>query len=257
MSKTIVVSYGAGTNSTAMLVGMMERGERPDIILFADTGGEKPETYLHLKAVSAWCEQIGFPEIEIVKKGGRQETLEENCLRMKMLPSIAYGHKSCSSKYKIEPQDKYCNNSDICISAWGRGEKIIKLIGYDAEESRRAKISEDGKYSYVYPLIEWGWGRHQCTQAIARAGLPQPGKSACFFCPSNKQHEVLALFREHRDLFDRALAIEDGAELTTVKGLGRGWSWRELIYGDPRQMSFDADWLKFVEVEQPCGCYDG
>lgn len=35
---TMMVSYGGGTNSTAMLIGMVERGERPDAILFADTG---------------------------------------------------------------------------------------------------------------------------------------------------------------------------------------------------------------------------
>jgi len=40
---TMVVSYGGGVNSTAVLVGMVERGIRPDAILFADTGGEHPQ----------------------------------------------------------------------------------------------------------------------------------------------------------------------------------------------------------------------
>ena len=44
----IVVSYGGGTNSVAMLVGLHERGLRPDAIVFADTGGEKPNTYGHM-----------------------------------------------------------------------------------------------------------------------------------------------------------------------------------------------------------------
>ena len=52
VSRLSVVSYGAGTNSTAMLIGLHERGERPDLILFADTGGERPETYRHRDAVS-------------------------------------------------------------------------------------------------------------------------------------------------------------------------------------------------------------
>jgi hypothetical protein len=33
---TVVVAYGGGTNSTALLVGMHERQQRPDLILFAD-----------------------------------------------------------------------------------------------------------------------------------------------------------------------------------------------------------------------------
>ena len=37
------------------------------------------------------------------------------------------------------------------------------------------------------------WGRDDCVAAIARVGLPQPGKSACFFCPSSKKHEIITL----------------------------------------------------------------
>ena len=41
----LVVSYGAGVDSTAMLVGLRRLGVVPDAVLFADTGGEKPATY--------------------------------------------------------------------------------------------------------------------------------------------------------------------------------------------------------------------
>jgi len=36
---TLIVAYGAGTNSTAMLIEMQKRNVIPDLILFADTGG--------------------------------------------------------------------------------------------------------------------------------------------------------------------------------------------------------------------------
>lgn len=36
----LVVSYGAGVDSTALLVEFVRRQIRPDYILFADTGGE-------------------------------------------------------------------------------------------------------------------------------------------------------------------------------------------------------------------------
>jgi hypothetical protein len=41
--RPLIVTWGGGVNSTAMLVGMKQRGIRPDRILFADTGGEKPD----------------------------------------------------------------------------------------------------------------------------------------------------------------------------------------------------------------------
>lgn len=247
-----MVAYGAGTNSTAMLVGLHERGERPDIILFADTGGERPETYRHVGVVSEWCKEVGFPEIVTVRKEGNCETLEENCIRMNMLPSLAYGFKGCSQKYKIQPQDKFANNNELCKAVWDGGGKVIKLIGYDAGEDHRAKIPEDKKYIYRYPLVEWDWGRNECIEAINRAGLPQPGKSACFFCPSSKPREILELKRNHPDLLARALAMEANAELTSVKGLGRNWAWADLVRADDAQMDFFG-----FAPEVPCGCYDG
>lgn len=41
-----IIAYGAGANSTAMLVGLHQRGIPVDLILFADTGGEQPSTFL-------------------------------------------------------------------------------------------------------------------------------------------------------------------------------------------------------------------
>ena len=41
----LAVSFGGGTNSTAMLCGFRERGIKPDLIIFADTGAEMPHTY--------------------------------------------------------------------------------------------------------------------------------------------------------------------------------------------------------------------
>ena len=87
----------------------------------------------------------------------------------------------------------------------------------------------DPKYSKWYPLMEWGWHREDCIRAIEAAGLPQPGKSSCFFCPSMKEHEIINLREQYPDLFRRACALEDNAQpnLKTVQGLGRNFSWKD------------------------------
>lgn len=41
-----VVSFGGGTNSTAMIIGMYLHKIPIDLILFADTGGEQPHTLI-------------------------------------------------------------------------------------------------------------------------------------------------------------------------------------------------------------------
>ena len=66
---------------------------------------------------------------------------------------------------------------------------------------------------------------------IASAGLPDPGKSACFFCPASKPHELVLLAHQYPDLWMRAIMMEDRAQPTlgpTVAGLWRRTSWRSF-----------------------------
>jgi hypothetical protein len=256
MSAPIAVAYGGGVNSTAMLVEMRRRDIVPVSIVFSDTHGERPETYAGIDQTNKWCVAHDFPEIVVVSyvsKMRGNETLEENCLRTKSLPSIAYGFKSCSEKFKIRPQERYLKSQPWAQSVWESGGKVIKAIGYDAGEDRRAKIREHTDYTYWYPLIEWDLYREDCKEICEHEGL-KIGKSACFFCPSSKKPEVLLLAKEHPDLMKRALEMEANAELTTVKGLGRHWSWDNLLKLNKEQMSLFCD---SGTPEEPCGCYDG
>lgn len=246
-----VVSFGGGTNSTAMLVGMYEMDyPEPDLILFADTGAEKPHTYDHIQEVNVWLAKIGWPEIiivNVVDREGKAYSIEDYCLRLNTLPSVAFGFKSCSQKFKGQPQEKYLNNHEQAKAAWAAGQQVIKYIGYDADEPQRAKDYSNDKYSVEYPLIEWDWGRKDCIAAIARAGLRQPGKSSCFFCPNSRPCEIREMAAKYPDLADRALKIESNAELTSIKGLGRGsFAWKNLLATD--------DMFDFPDREMPCGC---
>jgi hypothetical protein len=251
-----VVSYGGGTNSTAMLVGMVEKGEPVSLITFADTGGEMPHTYEYIELFSAWLGGNGYPAITIARRcdlNGDVLTLEQNCLSTNTLPSIAFGFKTCSQKFKIQPQEKFFNNYGPAKEWWKAGNTITRCVGYDAGEPQRAKPYSDDKYTNRYPLIEWGWGRDECVDAIRRAGLPQPGKSSCFFCPSMKKHEIIQLNKRYPELAQRAIEMEQNATLTSITGLGRGFSWEKLIKADEAQL----DLFPESPFEIDCACYDG
>jgi 3'-phosphoadenosine 5'-phosphosulfate sulfotransferase (PAPS reductase)/FAD synthetase len=93
----LVVAYGLGVDSTAMLIEFAYRGIRPDLILFADTGGEKPETYAYLPVIQDYLAHVGFPAVVTVRYVPTRavyDTLEEQCLHTGTLPSLAYGGKS-------------------------------------------------------------------------------------------------------------------------------------------------------------------
>lgn len=182
------------------------------------------------------------------------ESLEDQSLRTATLPSAAYGFRSCSDKWKIQPQDKFRNNHPRIREIWREGKKVTVALGYDAGEKRRGEnMKEDNKYRYWFPLKEWGWYLEDCIDAFRRHGLPVPPKSACFYCPSSTKVEVIALANEHPDLFARAVAIERTAKpgLQTVKGLGRHWTWEELVSASERQMNLLPE-----TVPMNCTCFD-
>ena len=243
-----VLSFGGGVNSTAMLVLLDRQGRLPSLVLFADTGGERPATYRHVAEMSAWCAQRGVPFVTVTNANEqRGASLEANCLRRKELPSLAYGFKGCSVKWKRQPMDRYVRDEWApAKEAWARGELVERLVGIDAGETRRASLPPDARYRYVYPLREAGIDRDGCVALIRSAGLDVPGKSSCFFCPAMKKAEVAALTTEHPDLFARAVAMEANAVTHTVKGLGRSWRWQDIATV-PRQA---------VETAAPCDCMD-
>lgn len=230
----IVFSYGGGTNSVAGLIGLRDRGIVPDVILFADTGGERPWTYKHIEIMQEWCKKNGFPIINICSE---TKTLEQDCLDRNALPGLAYGFKSCSEHFKIRPQKRWLKKNGI--------QADVFYVGIDADEEHRVK--DDPKTQY--PLIQWGWGRAECIEAIKKEGIPLPGKSSCFFCPSMKQTEIRELSIKHPDLMDRAIAMERNANTTAVKGLARNHSWESIIATD--------DMFPELFIDAPCGCYNG
>lgn len=243
--KKRIYTVGLGVDSTASLILAQQQGIVPAAILFADTGGEKPETYHFKEILEQWILQSFDQPLVTVrhkrKRAGKEcNSLEEMCIAGKDLPSIAYGKKSCSQDWKAKPIEKWVKNNIT--------EDVVFAISYNADEMRRA-VPYPGK---IYPLIDAGWGRVECLAAIARSPLPMPCKSACFFCPSSPKKLVLELDRVHPDLAKRAVAMEENdttSEKYKVKGLGRNWSWKSLLNGtDYVQPSL------FESAPRDCSC---
>jgi len=223
-NKVLYVAYGVGRDSTALLIRLHDMGIRPDAIVFADVGSEKPETYAYIPIIQRWLKKVQFPPITIVRvtpKKAPYDTIEGNMVMNATLPGIAFQVGSCTQKWKIEPQIKWGNHWPLAQEAWARGEKVVKLIGYDAGEEHRlkradakahaGKLTPEGKkYEIHYPLMDWGWDLQRCIDEIAERDLPVPVKSACFFCPSQHPWEVVELLNP--ELRGRIMRIEYTAE---------------------------------------------
>ncbi|SDE09460.1 hypothetical protein [Paraburkholderia lycopersici] len=139
--RLLTVCFGAGVDSTALLVALRAAGLRPDVITFANTGGEKPDTLDHLDRMNAVLDH--WPRIDICRKIPLASTgyaeLYGNCLANETLPSLALGMKSCSIKWKQTPQDQFLKGARSGpnvraphpprITAQTTGQRIVKLIG--------------------------------------------------------------------------------------------------------------------------------
>ncbi|RNI26608.1 hypothetical protein [Rufibacter latericius] len=210
-----------------MLIRLVKERRPIDYVFFSNTGGasskgEKKATYRHIRLMTRWLKSKGYPSVKTLIYN--REGLYQEVLRRESLPSIAFGFKTCSIKWKITPVDRY-------VAKHLKGRKLVKYVAYDASESHRIKDYSTEKERVVYPLVEWGMDRFDCMAYIHKAGLPVPQKSSCFFCPNMKEREIKQLQAAEPDLLEMALNLEKIAlpNLGTVAGLGRGKRWSEML----------------------------
>lgn len=238
----IVLAYGVGVDSTALLIELVARGEPPDLVLTADTGVEKPATYAYLDIIRPWMAAHGIRH-EMVRYQPKRfkhwpayYSLLEMALTNATLPSKSLGGSSCSLKYKCAPQDAFMKTWQPAIDAWGRGEKVIRVIGFDAgprdalRHAHAVKL-DDPLYEYRYPLRDWRWNRDDCAARIAAAGLPVPPKSSCWICIGMTMSEV----RELPIWCLRLIVLVEARaapRLHTVEGL-----WRKTTRARPGRMT--------------------
>ncbi|WP_367305115.1 hypothetical protein [Sphingomonas tagetis] len=249
-----MAAWGAGVDSTAMIVELVARGEPPDVVLMADTGSERPETDAFVPLFRNWLDDHGV-ENHVVRYVPRRfkhwppyASLLENLLTNGTLPSISFGRHSCSQKWKIAPQDRWTEAWPPAIDAWRRGEKVVKLIGYDCSPADNRRYAEregfdDPRYVFRYPLREWGWTRLDCARRIREAGLPVPVKSSCFFCVAMKPDELRSLPPAYLRLI---VLIEARAapRLRTVEGL-----WRSSVKGRGGAQPRPGSMTRFIRDE--------
>ena len=205
---TVVMSYGMGVDSTAILLRWLVEPASRDfdladlIVVTADTGGEFDQTITDV-------EQIVLPElrrhgVRFIQVGRSQRkttakgdgvavlqdttaprrlhrtayTLEDEMLSAGTLPQIG-GTRMCSIHAKGDCLDPV-------IAAVTAGRRYRHVVGFESDEHSRA--AKDALYNTDrrtgwYPLRDWGWDRTHCSDFIFELTSRRWFKSACGFCP--------------------------------------------------------------------------
>ena len=200
-------------NSTAMMLMLLDQKAEFEAI-FVNHGADWPETYEYFDMFQVWLKENGHDPITVLKpnrvlnkttKPVVFDNLYSFSLHMRMVPSGF--RRWCTADFKMKPIIEYIETP------------CFMLIGIDAGESKRAKISSIGGVENRWPLIEHDIDRDGCKQIIMEHGLPVPMRSGCFICPFQRQSQWRELRMLHPDLFCKAIALEDAnAEYRAKKG---------------------------------------
>ena len=234
--KHIVLSYGGGVNSTAILA-LCKLGElpRPDYIVFSDTGAEWPHTYSYLSYIDIELEKIG-KYLTYLTGGNKGMTLIEFCQMKSFIPSRM--NRWCTDYWKRSP-----------IMKLAKAVGATQWIGIDAGEARRA----EGKGKIAsYPLIEFGLNRKGCKEIIKKAGLGVPQKSGCFICPYQRKSQWVELKRERPDMWEIAVNLEQ-ASIKNKEGFTfvNNMTISEFVADADKQEELPFGFV----LDQKCECY--
>lgn len=228
---TVVLSYGMGVDSTAILLRWLTEPESRDfelsdlLVITAMTGDEFASTGRHVAAhVLPLLREHGVRFVQVARGGLLEEAgikvLDDSTDPGELFLEGAYklsdemrtagtiptsgGTRKCSLKYKGWVIDSF-------LAGELEGAPFRHVIGFNSDELRR--VAKDQVYGKAggrtasYPLVDWDWDRETCLDFIFAVTGIDWLKSACSFCPFSRGcEEVLARFDDEPE--GAALAIE-------------------------------------------------
>lgn len=209
-------SFGGGVQSTAALVLAAERKIDFPTFLFANVGedSESPATTEYIEEISkpyAAAYGLEFVTVQKLLRDGTPDTilgLIDRTARSIPIPvhfqPSGQGNRACTVAFKVQPIDRELRRRGATL-----GEPATIGIGISMDEFQRMRTDPpDSIRRMEYPLIDLGLTREDCKRVIAAAGLPEPPRSSCFYCPMHSKADWLRLRKQEPALYQRAIEIE-------------------------------------------------
>jgi hypothetical protein len=241
MTKPMVfLSFGAGVQSSVLLM-MAIRGEieRPDHVIFADTGFEPFSVYEHVHWSETQCVEAGLPfhrvqsplnireDFEAFERGEKKYFDARPPLYVTQCGGAAtdsQARRQCTDRGKIRPVQK--KQLELMGMSSARGAlpgAAITMIGISVDEARRAAPSRDKWIDRIFPLIDplkmsrvdcqaW-WERHYPHKRLTA--------SACVICPYKTPKMWAAMKADHPNDFARAVEYDERMRVAFQRKTGQ------------------------------------
>lgn len=173
--------------------------------VFCDTGCELPETYEYLDKIEKRL------EINIIRLN-TDKPFEFYLDKLNgYLPSVFA--RWCTREMKIKPWEKYIGD-----------EEVISYIAIRADENRKGYYSSKKNIHPKYPFIESNITISEVENILKKSGIGYPeyykwrSRSGCYFCMFQRRIEWVNLYKNHPDLFKKALNFEKD-NFTWIQGM--------------------------------------
>lgn len=226
------LSLGAGVQSSALLVCStlgLHDVPKADVAIFADTGDEPQWVYDYLKVLEEWspipikrCSKGRLSEwvVDRQKQGKRFVsvpiyTLGENGGRAGIL------RRQCTGEFKIEPIQKAVREHLGLKPRQRFKGQVQAMLGISIDEAQRMKPSRVRWITNTYPLVNAEITREKCLKIVASAGLPEPKRSSCVYCPYHSNHFWRDLKNNYPDEWQKAVAFDEMVRDMTIRGQER------------------------------------
>lgn len=232
-------SYGGGVQSTALLVLAATGRFDCSSFLFANVGpnAENPETiaYFHDHALPYAAKHgLELAELRWVDRKGNARDLYDDVVASERsidipvrLQSGAFANRKCTHRYKTEVvarevkhrgygnhrlPEKRPQGGPPSLETDGPTDNVATVaIGFSTDEIGRVSGTTTKGLPWVvktYPLIDLMVSRTECLRIVRDAGLPQPPKSSCWFCPFQGVDQWRDRKRNDPALFAKAVDLE-------------------------------------------------
>lgn len=235
---TGVLSFGAGVNSIALAILLVNEGWRGHIV-FCDTECEWPDTYCYMTMFEHdWLRPRGLSITRLCRAPWQAKYdggLIDYCKYAHVVP-LQYP-RWCTNEWKVDPQTRWRIANSVADAP---------MLGIAADEDHRMPAA-------IRPLVDRGIDRAGCERIITEAGLPLPRKSGCYICPFQRQSQWRELWQRYPQLFARAVALETNARHIDGRRVTLGM--KPLV---DLQHAFELQMPLFDDTEQqeyrPCIC---
>lgn len=218
-----VLSYGGGTQSTALLLLSLEgkiNGVIPDFIIFSDTGWEPQYVYDWVLKINKYIKDKYGKEIIFTSNGNIRDDIVKSAKDGKRLASVPFfiknkngeigmARRQCTSEYKILPINREIRK----LLGYKPKERVKEIVhlwkGISTDEIQRVKPSRVNWQKAEHPLVDiLNMDRSACIAYVERLGLGTPSKSSCIGCPFHDDEMWREMKLHNRKEFEDAVKID-------------------------------------------------